>query len=103
MKMDPNGLEKTAVLFAEKWSVALGEVFTSQSRNYVVAATPSSGIPAVLKIGPPHPDIERESQALRLFAGRGAVALLNADVEAGVILTERALPGAALSNSADDE
>jgi streptomycin 6-kinase len=60
-------------------------------------------MPAVLKIGPPHPDIERESEALRLFAGHGAVALLIADVEAGAILTERALPGAALSNSADDE
>jgi streptomycin 6-kinase len=101
--MDPNGLEKTAALFAEKWSLAFGEVFTSQSRNYVVAATQFSGIPAVLKIGRPHPDIERETEALRLFAGNGAVTLLKADVEGGAILTERALPGAALSNSTDDE
>ena len=62
----------------------------------------SNGVPAVLKIGPPRPDIERESEALRLFAGHGAVALLKEDIETGTILIERALPGSALSNPSDE-
>jgi streptomycin 6-kinase len=80
----------------------LGEPFPSQSRNYVVHATRDDGTKVVLKIGVPDPDIRREGEALRLFDGRAAVRLIDADFEIGSLLLEKAEPGRTLSEVPDD-
>ena len=48
--------------------------------------------PAVLKVSFPHPGNLGEADALRIFAGRGAVTLLEVDHTGLVLVLERALP-----------
>jgi streptomycin 6-kinase len=48
--------------------------------------------PAVLKVSFPHPGNLGEADALRTFAGRGAVTLLEVDETGLVLVLERALP-----------
>jgi len=55
----------------------------------VVPVTCPTG-PAVLKVSFPHPGNRSEPGALRRFAGRGAVHLLDADEDAFALLLERA-------------
>jgi len=55
----------------------------------VVPVTCPSG-PAVLKVSFPHPGNRSEPGALRQFAGRGAVRLLDADEDVFALLLERA-------------
>ena len=48
--------------------------------------------PAVMKVSFPHPDNLGEADALRAFAGRGAVNLLEVDGTGLVLVLEQALP-----------
>ncbi|MCC3377111.1 aminoglycoside phosphotransferase family protein [Cohnella sp. REN36] len=74
------------------------------SFNYVAPAVRADGLPCVLKLGvPADPERAREPAALRLFAGRGAVRVLDADDERGILLLERLLPGRTLHHVAPDE
>ncbi len=57
----------------------------------------------MLKAGVPCREIETEVAALALYAGRGAVRLLEAEVERGVMLLERAVPGAPLRWMDDED
>jgi streptomycin 6-kinase len=50
------------------------------------------GVAAVAKFGWPHPESQHEHLALRAWAGRGAVRLLQADPRRSVLLLERATP-----------
>jgi streptomycin 6-kinase len=50
----------------------------------------------VLKVGVPVPGLLSEMEALRLFGGRGAVRLVDADAELGALLLERLEPGTQL-------
>ena len=56
----------------------------------------------VLKAGVPRPDLVSEIEALRIYAGRGSVLLLQADAERGVMLLERIEPGTTLKAEPDD-
>jgi streptomycin 6-kinase len=51
----------------------------------------------VLKLGVPRAEFERGIHALRLYAGNGACAVLQADTSAAAMLLERARPGEMLS------
>ncbi|NUP58213.1 MAG: aminoglycoside resistance protein [Pseudarthrobacter sp.] len=55
----------------------------------VVPVRQDDGSPAALKVAFPHDEARLERHALSLWGGRGAVALLRADGEAGAMLLER--------------
>src|SRR5437879_1587731 len=63
------------------------------SFNYVAAARRADGSEAVLKVGYPDHEIDREIAALRLYAGDGICRLLEADEARHALLLERLRPG----------
>jgi len=72
------------------------------SYNFVAYAN-RDGKSLVLKIGIPRDELISEIAALRLYTGRGACRLLDADIEKGTMLLERLQPGRMLSTLKDDE
>ena len=87
---------------AQQWSLALEPPFPHISINYAAPAVRADGTAAVLKVCFPSREFYTEAEALRLFAGRGAIHLLAADLERGALLLERVRPGSALHTVADD-
>ena len=96
------------------WGIALQPPFPL-SYNYVAPATRSDGSEVVLKVGIParhlafapethysNHELRTEIEALRLYDGRAAVRLLEADPGRGLLL-ERVRPGTPLVELADDE
>ena len=91
---------------SEEWSIDPGSPFPDCYVSLVVAAT-RAGRPLVLKIPMPS-TIElgtlpagaraREADALRVWAGNGAVQLVDFDAATGAMLEERCLPGATLAD-----
>ncbi len=57
----------------------------------------------ILKLGVPHRELTSEIAALRVYNGRGACRLLDADAQKGMFLLERLQPGRMLSTRMDDE
>lgn len=88
--------------FARRWALALASPFDPLSYNYVAAASAADGRPVVLKAGVPRPELRSEIEALRVYAGRGSVRLLQADAARGVMLLERIRPGNTLTSLTDD-
>ena len=91
---------------ADRWSLRVLAPFEPLSYNYVAPAVRSASTsgegPVVLKVGVPHPELLTEIEALRLFDGRGAVRLLEADAARGALLLERLVPGTPLADLKDD-
>ncbi|RMG96230.1 MAG: hypothetical protein D6706_10420 [Chloroflexi bacterium] len=87
---------------ARRWSLTLKRPFPDLTYNYVIAATRADGLPVVLKLGVVNRELITEIHALRLYAGQGAVRLLDAVPEAGALLLEQLYPGTPLSNQEDD-
>jgi streptomycin 6-kinase len=58
---------------------------------------------AVLKVGIPHDEARHEAEALRFYAGRGAVRLLRASEDGFALLLERCAPGTNLWSLSEDE
>lgn len=75
------------------------------SYNYVVPASRRDGTETVLKLGVPNHESAAEVEALRLFAGRGSVRMLEFNADQGALLLERVQPGVTLAGSGlhDDE
>jgi streptomycin 6-kinase len=97
-----NDLQQLLDLCAERWSLEIGDPF-ELSYNYVAAAARADGSPVVLKAGVPNKELTSEVAALRAYDGRGAVRLLDADPELGVMLLERIAPGETLVSVTDDD
>ncbi len=87
----------------QHWGLTIGPPFPNLSYNYAAPAIRQYGTPVVVKAGFPDKEFKTEAEALRLYAGRGAVQLLAADVERGVLLLEHITPGTLLSTVQDDE
>ena len=87
---------------AQRWSLTILPPFEDLSYNYVTPALREDGTPVVLKAGVPHRELLGEMEALRVFSGEGAVRLLEADPDQGVLLLGRVAPGTPLSDLADD-
>lgn len=95
---------------SSEWALRLGPAFDECHVSLVVIADRRS-TPAVLKVPMP-PEIElgtlpagaraQEADALRAWAGRGAVRLLEHDDATGAMLMERCVPGATLDHIGDD-
>jgi len=87
----------------QRWSLTIGPPFPNLSYNYAAQAVRQDGTSVVVKAGFPDREFKTEAEALRLYAGRGAVQLLDADVERGILLLEHITPGTLLSTVQDDE
>src|SRR5947209_11532633 len=88
---------------AEEWELTLGEPYApGAGSETVMRVTLADGTPAVLKIGIPHRESEREADALERWDGDGAVRLLRREDARNALLLERCEPGSFLSQSADD-
>ncbi|HEX8337942.1 MAG TPA: aminoglycoside phosphotransferase family protein, partial [Pyrinomonadaceae bacterium] len=83
-------------LCAARWSLKVGPPFPSLSYNYAAPAEGAAGARLVLKVGLPGPELLSEVEALRLFGGRGAARLVDADAQTGALLLERVEPGTQL-------
>jgi streptomycin 6-kinase len=85
-----------------RWSLDLGPPFEPGGVTSWVAP---AGPDAVLKVVVPHPEATHEPDALRAWAGEGAVRLVDDAPEDHALLLERCRPGTALRTSAcpDDE
>lgn len=92
-----------------EWSVDLGTAFEQSHVSLVVTAEHSS-VAAVLKVPMPE-EIDLgtlaasarsdEARALGIWAGNGAVRLLEHDASSGAMLLERCVPGASLEHVLD--
>lgn len=90
---------------AARWSLEVLPPFPVESYSYVVPVRRANGEPAVLKVAVPGEEVSCQIEALRLWDGRGACRLLEADAQAGFLLMERVLPGDPLKfmAAADEE
>jgi streptomycin 6-kinase len=89
---------------ARRWSLTVAPPFPNLSYNYAAPALREGGSAVVLKLGfPGDRELRTEAEALHHYAGQGAVRLLEADLEQGVMLLERLMPGTLLSTISDDE
>ena len=85
-----------------RWSLKVQEPLDS-SHGYVARAHHADGGEVVVKLGIPGIEFVRELEALRLYGGRGAVVLLNADATYGSMMLESVRPGRVLSDVRIDE
>jgi streptomycin 6-kinase len=88
--------------FEQRWQITASSAF-ALSYNYVVPAVLADGTEAVLKLGVPNPEFTTEIESLRLYGGRGAARLIDADAERGALLLERVRPGIPLAELEDDD
>lgn len=91
---------------AERWHLVIEERLSGGLVGHVFACSTQSGEQAVLKLNPPsaaeHSGTnEQQAAALRAWAGRGAIELLDAAADLDAVLTRRAVPGTSLEG--DDE
>ena len=87
---------------AARWALTLEPPFDPLTYNYAAPAVRADGTRVVLKVGVPCRELATEVEALRLFDGQGAVRLLDADADKGILLLERLMPGAPLLSVPDD-
>jgi streptomycin 6-kinase len=99
------GLPATIEACAARWSLEVGPPFLPLYYNYVARADGADGARLVLKICFPDDEAPTEREAMRLFDGRGAARLIEADAGRSALLLERLEPGTKLSElcDADDE
>ncbi|MFD2329423.1 aminoglycoside phosphotransferase family protein [Cohnella sp. GCM10020058] len=76
--------------------------FPDLTYNFVLRVRRTDGKPAVLKCSFMKEELAREVSVLRDYEGRGAIRVLEADEETGVVLLESANPGKPLSSMEDD-
>ena len=98
-----NRLPSLIVACSQRWSLQVLPPFQPLSYSYVAPVVRADGIRAVLKASIPGHEMVMESEALKMVDGRGAVRLLDADPDNGILLLERLEPGIPLSSLDDDE
>jgi streptomycin 6-kinase len=95
------GLPAAVEAAARRWSLELGQPFADAVESLVVPGRRPDGTPVVVKLSWRGRENEHEAAALSLWAGDGAVELLDADEETGALLLERAEPGESLAEVPD--
>ncbi|PWT72409.1 MAG: aminoglycoside resistance protein [Chloroflexi bacterium] len=90
---------------AERWSLDLQPPFANLTYNYAAPAVRHDGTPVVVKAGfvPPDKELISEVAALFYWNGGGAVRLLESDLDQGLLLLERLVPGRPIGEIEDDE
>jgi streptomycin 6-kinase len=96
-------LAEFVAIFAEHCGLSVGPPLEPLFSSYIAMAVLPDGSPAILKATVPTPGLGHEVEALRSFDGRGAVRLIDANLEPGILLLERLEPGTALTELDDDE
>jgi streptomycin 6-kinase len=88
-----------------RWSLDLQPPFANLTFNYAAPATLADGAPVVVKAGfiPPDKELISEAAALNHWKGHGAVRLLESDLDHGLLLLERLVPGRPLAEVEDDQ
>lgn len=86
----------------QRWPFTLLPPFAGLSYNYVAPVRQKDGTPAVLKVCPPDREFVTEVEALRVYAGRGAVQILDVEADLGAMLLEHVRPGTLLLTLEDD-
>src|SRR3954449_3680059 len=81
----------------KRWSLTIGRPFPNLSYNYAARATRNDGSNVVVKVCYPDKEYLTEAEALRAYAGRGAVLLLDSDPSRGAMMLEDIRPGTLLS------
>lgn len=76
-----------------RWSVTVGAPFAGLSYNYAAPGVRSDGTPVVLKVCVPSEAVRFEIEALAVYGGDGAVELIASDIDRGLMLLGRAVPG----------
>jgi streptomycin 6-kinase len=87
------GLPVLVARAVDRWSLVPGEPFASGSASWCAPVRDADGRDRVLKISFPHDEARHEATVLRAWAGRGAVALLDADAGDWALLLDRVRPG----------
>jgi streptomycin 6-kinase len=81
---------------AKRWRLTLGRPFEDGMSAWTAPVTAPAGAPAVLKISYPHHEAQHEAAALRVWAGSGAVQILDSHEDDWALLLARCTPGTAL-------
>ena len=89
-------LPTTVGAVAERWGLDLGRPF---SDSFVSLVLPARNRDFVAKIQFPHRESRQEAAALQLWAGNGAVLLVDHWPEENAMLLERCIPGTHLSRA----
>jgi streptomycin 6-kinase len=101
------GLPDLLDRLARRWSLTLGDHFPDIAYNYVAPATrvgpARRPTPCVLKVCRRVGETANEIAALRLWHGRGAARLLEADPALGALLLKRVEPGTLLVEVAETD
>lgn len=84
-----------------RWALTLGPAFRGGCVGFVVPAERPNGERVVLKVSPIDEETRTEADALELWAGDGAVRLLDADRTLGALLLELLEPGTSLEDHPD--
>ena len=87
---------------ADGWELTLGESFPDAQVAFVAAVETREREEAVLKIGWPHREAEREADALLQWDGNAAVRVLKHDRGSNAMLLERCIPGTQLFDLDED-
>ena len=87
----------------QRWHLKLDKPFTNLSYHYAAPAVRNDGAHVVVKVFSPTGEFALQTEALRLFAGRGSVRLLDDDLDNEVQLLEQLEPGTLLSTLQNDE
>lgn len=85
------------------WRLTVHAPVEPGSVSWVAHAELADGTPAILKLSFPDEETRHEADALRLWAGRGAVRLYEYDRARHAMLLERCVPGAQLWSIADED
>jgi len=88
---------------ARRWRLSVQSPLSDLSYNLVAYVMTDNGTQAILKIGVPNPELATEIEAVRMYQGRYAVKLLEADLNLGALVIQRLVPGIPLSALKDDE
>jgi streptomycin 6-kinase len=89
-------LPETVHELQRRWSLDLTAPFVNGSCAWVAPAVLRSGRRAVLKLGMPHMEGEREIEGLRFWDSNPTVELIDCDVERNALLLEACVPGSSL-------
>ena len=88
--------------YAARWSLEIGPPLPA-NYSFVAPADREDGTRAIIKVNLVERENVHEADALRTYAGKGAVLLHEADPQAGVLLLEQCEPGTTLAEAVPDD
>lgn len=94
---------QTLIGYAQNWNLDILPHIEHLSYNFVAPVRREDRGEAILKLGVPNHEITSEIAALRIYDGRGAARLLEADANGGAMLLEYVRPGVPLLEVSDDD